>query len=1132
LVQHDPRLAAVQDGMVAKTVERIPLRHPESRHGPFGCDHGAVAGRVQARALDGTGRGIGRRRDPVHIRVVASFTATAGGSGYGSFYPAKTGADVDTELDGGPPDDDHDRRGARVMAGGAETPASIAQPRVPGGQRARDSVDKVLAGSADCGTVVWQCGQWRGWGTFAAREPFTERESPMDMRFIDGMRVGLAGSGDRLMRVLRLGLVAGLLALPGAALAQGATGTTLTSSPNPSDFGQAVTLTATVDAQGAPAATGNISFRDGGTEFALATLTAMGIGVADVSGGQYHSCALVNSGRVFCWGPGQLGQLGNGTTTGSSVPVQVFGITTAVGVSAGSDHSCAVLQGGTIRCWGLGNFGQLGNGGTANRLLPVEVSGITTAIGVMAGRGHSCAVLQGGSVQCWGDGTDGQLGNGGNSNSTVPVNVSDVFTAVSVTGGAWHSCAMLQGGTVQCWGRGTEGQLGNGTFLSSAVPVVVSTLTSAVHVSAGGLFSCAALDSGAVRCWGYNFFGQLGNGSTVWSSVPVAVTGIATASGVSANSAHSCALLASGAVQCWGAGDSGRLGNGDTAHSAVPVTVSNVSTAVRLATGESHGCVMLDSGAAQCWGSGDGGRLGNGGTADSLVPVDVSNLSLRTLASAQAVSSALPGGTRVLSAVFTGNGQLAASTGTTNHTVTTTDTATTLTSSPNPSDFGEAVTLTALVDARGRPAATGTVSFQDGGTEFALATLTAMGIGVADVSAGSAHSCALANSGQVFCWGQGSNGRLGNGDTADSAVPVPVSGHHRRGQRFGGWSPQLRGAAGGGVQCWGLGSSGQLGNGGTADSAVPVPVSGITDAVSVAAGSNHSCAVLPAAGCNAGATAAAAGWAMAARTDSAGAGAGERHHRRGQRCSGWLPQLRGAGKRRGAVLGLGLQRPAGQWRHGGQRGAGGGQRTITDAVGVAAGTPQLRGVGGRRVQCWGWNIDGRLGNGGTADERGAGAGERHHRRGPRCGGEQPQLRGAGRAAGCSAGAGAAAAGWATAARRQPSAGAGSGQRHHRRRSALRRVLPTAARCGPAARCNAGVAATAAGWAMAARRQLGAGRGEQTCRCARWPRLRSPPAALPVGDRALSAVFAGGGRSGRLDRDRQPHGQSGGADDQL
>ena len=115
-------------------------------------------------------------------------------------------------------------------------------------------------------------------------------------------------------------------------------------------------------------------------------------------------CALLSSGTVQCWGGNAYGQLGNGTTTDSSVPVTVSGITNAIAVAAGgSPRTCALLSNGSIQCWGCNTDGQLGNGTTADSSVPVTVSGITNAIAVAAGDSdHTCAVLSNGSIQCWG----------------------------------------------------------------------------------------------------------------------------------------------------------------------------------------------------------------------------------------------------------------------------------------------------------------------------------------------------------------------------------------------------------------------------------------------------------------------------------------------------------------------------------------------------------------------------------------------------------------------------------------------------------------------------------------------------------------------------------------------------------
>lgn len=95
--------------------------------------------------------------------------------------------------------------------------------------------------------------------------------------------------------------------------------------------------------------------------------------------GNGFSCATLTDGTVQCWGLNGNGQLGDGTTTDRSTPVQVSGITTATQISLGYTHSCAILQDGTMKCWGENVFGQLGDGTNSDSATPVQVSGITTA---------------------------------------------------------------------------------------------------------------------------------------------------------------------------------------------------------------------------------------------------------------------------------------------------------------------------------------------------------------------------------------------------------------------------------------------------------------------------------------------------------------------------------------------------------------------------------------------------------------------------------------------------------------------------------------------------------------------------------------------------------------------------------
>ena len=196
-----------------------------------------------------------------------------------------------------------------------------------------------------------------------------------------------------------------------------------------------------------------------------------------IAAGGSHTCAVLTTGGVRCWGYNFNGHLGESTPPDwKPTSEDVVGLSSkVVSIAAGDLHTCAVLDTGGVQCWGYNLGGELGNGTEIASGTPVDVVGLSAKVVSIAVGDAVCALLDTGGVQCWGDNEDGQLGNGNVTNSSTPVDVVGLSSkVVSIAAGGYHMCALLDTGGAQCWGYNLDGQLGNGNVANSSTPVDVT----------------------------------------------------------------------------------------------------------------------------------------------------------------------------------------------------------------------------------------------------------------------------------------------------------------------------------------------------------------------------------------------------------------------------------------------------------------------------------------------------------------------------------------------------------------------------------------------------------------------------------------------------------------------------------
>lgn len=259
--------------------------------------------------------------------------------------------------------------------------------------------------------------------------------------------------------------------------------------------------------------------------------------VAQISSGYLFSCARLSDGTVACWGDNEYGQIGVTAAPSkkaagvmraraelaSDRPVEVKGLDGVAQLSLGAEHACALLVNGMVACWGSPEDALLGRGGAPpsppkkpakppKAIAPLK--GLRDVVEIAAGAEHACARLADATVACWGRNHHGQLGDGTTKNTAAPVKVKGLTGALGLALGDDHSCAVLADGKVVCWGAGASHANGDASGADHPEPVPVAGLSGVVFLASGADHLCAGLSNRTFLCWGGNRYGQLGSGAT------------------------------------------------------------------------------------------------------------------------------------------------------------------------------------------------------------------------------------------------------------------------------------------------------------------------------------------------------------------------------------------------------------------------------------------------------------------------------------------------------------------------------------------------------------------------------------------------------------------------------------------
>lgn len=552
--------------------------------------------------------------------------------------------------------------------------------------------------------------------------------------------------------------------------------------------------------------------------------------------GYLTTCALKTDHTMWCWGENSSGQVGDGTTTNRTTPTQVGSFTDWSNVQVSLNGTvCAMRSDNSLWCWGYNANGQVGDGSTTNRSSPVQI-GSTNWTDFFLGSTHACAIKNTGTGWCWGNGNAGEIGDTFSSLNNVNPTGFGIASWRTFSLGETQTCGIKTDNTLWCAGSNYYGELGSGNTSQINTAAQVGSDSDWDTVSVLNDHTCATKTNHTLWCWGHNFWGQLGDNSTTPHFTPNQVGSGTSWASVKVGKTHTCAAKTDQSLWCFGDNFYGqRTGTPEVNLQPSPVQVAGSTwSSISVALGGSLACGLKTDGTAWCWGGNYQGALGLGTRSNASSPTQIGVATTWTSISASFTNYKTLGVQSSGNAYYWGQTTLSPAL---------------LASSSTVSQAKAGYAFNCLIQTDHTLWCWGDINnygqlgdgTNSGGYAFPNQSGSANDWNILTV--GYSHSCAIKQGGSLWCWGYNGQGQLGIGSTTDAYSPTQVGTDINWTAIKAGYYTTCGIKSDQTLWCWGDNSGGQLANGTTALSTSPLQILTASDWSDVDVGNSNICAV-------------------------------------------------------------------------------------------------------------------------------------------------------------------------------------------------------------------------------------------------------------------------------------------------